>query len=343
MNVTQIDPIDDRRWVTFLEGSPEASVFHHPAWLKVLTDSYGYTPVCLAASEAHSLVGLLPLMEVRSWLTGNRAVCLPFSDACGAAGHDEAALRALLHCAEELRHARGWMYVEIRDTPAADGFSTSARYKLHRTPLDSDPEALLRTIDQQTRYQLRKAQKAGVLVEQRTDADALRAFIRLNALTRRKHGVPPQPDSFFWNIERHIFRAGLGFIGMATLGDRIIATAVFLRWKNTIVYKYAASDEDALSAGGNYAVMWDAMRWGCEHGYSLFDLGRSDLANEGLLRFKRRWGSQESDLTYARSGTSKIDYTGDSPGMLGRLKPLISRIPVPLLKLVGRQLYAHIG
>jgi CelD/BcsL family acetyltransferase involved in cellulose biosynthesis len=343
MNVVQIDPFADARWLAFLEGAQGASIFHHPAWLKVLRETYDYSPICLAAIEADSLVGLLPLMEVRSWLTGNRAVCLPFSDMCGAVVQNESALRALLRCAEELRNDRAWKYVEIRDSGVSDRFGTVARYKLHRTLLGGDPEALFRTLSQQSRRKLRKAEKVGVSVERRTDPEALRAFIQLNALTRRKHGVPPQPDSFFWNIERIILKAGLGFIGTATLEGRIVATAVFLHWKNTIVYKFGASDEEALSAAANYSVMWDAMRWGCEHDFSLFDFGRSDLRNEGLLQFKKGWGSQESDLIYVRCGASIEGRTSDSPGKLERVKPIISRIPLPILKLVGRKVYAHIG
>jgi len=140
-----------------------------------------------------------------------------------------------------------------------------------------------------------------------------------------------------------MLEAGLGFIGTATLDGRILATALFLHWKNAIVYKYSASEERARSVNASHAVVWDAMRWGCEHGFTLFDLGRSDLTNEGLLQFKRGWGSQESDLVYVRCGASVNDRASDAPGMLQRLKPAVSKIPLPILKFVGRKIYAHIG
>lgn len=343
MNVVQIDPLADPRWLTFIESTPEASIFLHPAWLRVLSETYAYKPVCLAATDDQSVVGLLPLMEVRSWLTGSRAVCLPFSDACGAVVRNESAIRALLLFSEVLRNQQGWKFLEIRDAVVSPGFRSTARYKLHRMVLGADPDPLLSTFNQQTKRSLKKAEKARVVVERRADPEALRAFIQLNALTRRKHGVPPQPDSFFWNLGSEILDAKLGFIGVAILAGRIVATSIFLHWNNTIVYKYGASEELALSAGANYAIMWDAMRWGCEHGFTLFNLGRTDPTNEGLLQFKRGWGSQESDLTYVRSGARVDDRTSDSSGMRERLKPFISRIPLPILKLVGRKVYAHIG
>ncbi len=85
------------------------------------------------------------------------------------------------------------------------------------------------------------------------------------------------------------------------------------------------------------------MQWGCENGFTLFDFGRSDPTNKGLLLFKKGWGSQESDLFYVRHGSEIDDRTDNAPGMLERLKPVITRTPLPILKLIGSKLYAHIG
>ncbi len=343
MSVAHIDPLSDARWLAFLEQAPGASIFHHPAWLKILADTYNFSPVCLVATEAQQIVGLLPLMEVRSWLTGKRGVCLPFSDSCGPVVSSDSALAAILQTCETLRQERRWKYVEIRNLVLAQGFKTSARYKSHRTALCADPEALFKTLNQQSRRKVRKAEKAGVVVTRRVDEEALAAFIRLNAQTRKKHGVPPQPDTFFLNMWRDMLSNGLGFIGTATIDDRIVSTAVFLHWKDKLVYKYGASDGAALDAAANYAVMWNAMQWGCEHGFLDFDLGRSDLAGEGLLQFKSGWGSRESELCYFRQGPHIKDETEGSTSMLARLKPLVSNTPLPILKIVGRSLYAHIG
>lgn len=345
MNVFLIDPAADRRWLSFLGSDPAASIFHHPAWLKVLGDTYGYQPACVMAEDDGRPAGALPLMEVRSWLTGSRAVCLPFSDTCGAVARDDAAHRALLSFAEQLRTERSWRYLEIRNSVVPDGFSPSARYKLHVTELGRDPEAVLKTFNQHSRRKLRKAEASHVRVERRVDDEALHAFIRLNALTRRKHGVLPQPDALFWNIQKGLLQSELGFLGVATLDGAIVAVNLFLHWNRTVVYKYGASDDRALPAAANYAVMWDAIRWGCEQGYSRFDFGRSDLTGEGLLQFKRGWGSQELDLVYARRSATinGAPASDDEPGLQERLKPLIARLPVTLLKIIGGRAYPHVG
>ena len=338
-----IDPAADPQWLSFLGTTEDASIFHHPVWLTVLSDTYGYTPVCLIATDNGRAAGVLPLMEVRSWLTGQRAVCLPFSDACGPLVRDQAALRALFERADELRRERRWGYVEIRNSVVPDGFSPSAQFKRHVAGLHRDSGVMLQTFNEHARRKLRKAETSGVRVAHRTDDEALHAFIRLNALTRRKHGVLPQPDSLFRSIRKHLLEPGLGFLGVGTLDGRIVATNLFLHWKDTVVYKYGASDDRASASGASYAVMWDAMRWACEHGFTRFDFGRTDVTAEGLLQFKRGWGSRETDLVYARRSDSTSTIRNAEPGLQARLRPLISRMPVPVLKLIGARAYPHVG
>jgi CelD/BcsL family acetyltransferase involved in cellulose biosynthesis len=343
LQVRAIDPLADTPWLSFIEGTPDASVFCHPAWLAVLRDTYGYRPICLMAGEAERPLGILPLMEVRSWLTGTRAVCLPYSDACGPLTRDEAALPALLTFADELRKERHWRYVEIRDSVVRDGFRTTARYKRHLTDLDRDPDAQLKTFNQHARRKLRQADATGVRVERRIDDAALQAFIRLNALTRRRHGVLPQPDSLFCHIQQRLLGEGLGFIALASLDNAFVAAGLFLTWKGTVLYKYGASDKRGAAAAANYAVMWNAMRWGCEQGYRRFDFGRTDLAGEGLLQFKRGWGSRELDLVYVQRRERALHAASETHSLQERLKPLISRMPVGVLKFIGRRAYPHAG
>lgn len=343
MNVVQVDPFSDSRWLRFIENDADASIFYHPVWLDVLHQTYRYQPICLMAETTDQPLGVLPMMEVRSWLTGHRAVCLPFSDVCGVIARDDSVHRALLASADQLCDERSWRYLEIRSSVVPQGFRPGAHYKLNLIELRDDPDAMLRTFNQQTRRKLRKANAMNVRVERRTDDDALQAFVRLNALTRRRLGALPQPDSLFANIQRCLLRNGHGFFGVATLGREILAASVFLHWNGTVTYKYGASNDRARTIAASYAVMWDAIRWSCEHGFSRFDLGRSDLLDRGLLQFKRGWGSREFDLTYARRGAVSKRAPSAEPRQHDWLKPLISKMPVSLLKIIGARAYPHAG
>jgi serine/alanine adding enzyme len=44
-------------------------------------------------------------------------------------------------------------------------------------------------------------------------------------------------------------------------------------------------------------LIWETIRYGCEHGFSYLDLGRSQWGS-GTLMFKRQWGAMTYPLFY---------------------------------------------
>ena len=77
--VYEVDPLEDPRWQSLVERHPQASIFHHVGWLHALNRTYGYEPVVFTASPPTSDLehGML-FCRIRSWVTGNRIVSLPF-------------------------------------------------------------------------------------------------------------------------------------------------------------------------------------------------------------------------------------------------------------------------
>lgn len=344
MQTFSIEPVTDPRWLSFVASSDAATVFHHPAWIETLMRTYGYGSVSLACGEGERVAGVLPLLEIRSRLTGRRGVALPFSDYGGAAAESDAAHAALVDAALGLQRERGWDFVELRSPLVHPLGQTSAAYKRHTLHLDADQDRLYRSFDKnQTQRGVSKFLKSGAIVERRTDREALRAFMRLNYQTRRKHGLPPQPDRFFDELQTHILDRDMGFVSLARLEETVLAACVFLIHRQTVYYKFGASDEAHLSHRPNHGIMWDVIRWASTQGYATLDFGRSDLDGEGLIRFKRGWGTVETDLTYVRLGSKEKQSAEPGGGMLARAKPLLQRMPVPLLKMIGNVLYEHVG
>ena len=90
-----IDP-SDPRWMDFINSSSEANIFHHPAWMELMSECYGYSPVILVVPDENGEIRAgLPFMKVNSLLTGQRWVSLPFSDYCNPLYRDDSALAAL--------------------------------------------------------------------------------------------------------------------------------------------------------------------------------------------------------------------------------------------------------
>jgi hypothetical protein len=109
-----IDPTVFPSWDEMLLGTPGASFFHSAAWARVLSQSYGYTPLYFTVIEGGKLRALVPLMEVNSFLTGKRGVSLPFTDYCEPILEEGIAFQELFDPIIDHGKKRGWKYIELR-------------------------------------------------------------------------------------------------------------------------------------------------------------------------------------------------------------------------------------
>lgn len=337
-----LDPLADPRWLRLAERAPQASVFHHPAWLGLVGRHYRY-PLAAAAvlDGGGEAVAGLPVALVASRLTGRRLVALPFSDSCpplvAADAPDDAAAR-LAAAVEDLRRARG-MPVEVRAAfPELE--PPVARFHRHRVDLTPGLEEVERRYASQVRRNVRRARREGVEVRRRADDAALEDFYALHLQTRRRLGVPTQPKAFVLGLGA-LLRGGHGFVAIARLGGRPVAAAVFLHAGGTLTYKYGASDPAYQQSRPNNLLFADAIAWGCEQGLRELDLGRTDLGHEGLRTFKRSWGAAEEPLQHTYAGGP---VPGPGPSLAERvLAPVIRRGPALTGRVIGEVLYRHAG
>ncbi len=345
MKAEQLDPLADLRWARFVEETPSASVFAHPAWLGLIGRQYRYGMSALGVSGADGelLVGL-PVARVASWLTGKRMVALPFSDVCPpvrGAGADAAADASLAAALVDLRRSSG-LDVEVRERlPDVAGAHVIPRFLVHRLALEADAEAVLaRASKSQIRRGIKKAEREGVTTRVGMDRAALDAFYALHLRTRRRQGVPIQPKSFIRGFEQ-LFARGLGYVMTAEHEGRTISAAVFLAHGDTAVYKYGASDERFLNLRPNNLLFADAIRRSCAAGHRWLDFGRTDVDNTGLAAFKRSWGAEEEQLSYTYlADTPPRDGTGVAHKVLAEM---IRRGPERTGQVIGTALYRHVG
>ena len=321
---------------------PGSTFFHSTAWLRVLGDTYGYTPAYLVAGPAGEPSGVLPLMEVDSWLTGRRGVGLPFTDECEPLCVDRKTFLKLFDQALELGRERGWKYVECRGGGEfMAGQPASLVHYTHYIPLGPNQDALFAGLDPSVRRAIRKAEKAGVTVKVSQDWADVQTFYQLLGKTRRRHGLPPQPLSLFRNIFRHILLPNMGVVIVARLGHTPIGAAVYLQWGRRAIYKYGASDERLQHLRGNNVVMWEALKWCVRSGLSSLHLGRTSLGNTGLRKFKLGYGAAEAKINYYKYDLRGRQFVVGQDETEGWHNRVFRAAPVFASRLAGRLLYRH--
>jgi hypothetical protein len=108
------------------------------------------------------------------------------------------------------------------------------------------------------------------------------------------------------------------------------------------MYKYGASDKRYQSLRANNLVMWSAIQWFAGNGFHSMNFGRTEHHHEGLLQFKRGWGTDETNLYYYRYHVKDKQFLQDSNTPKSSYN-LFAHLPIPALKLLGRLLYRHVG
>ena len=323
---------------------PGVSFFHGTAWAGALIKSYGYEPVYFTLREGNAIRAVLPCMEVRSPLTGKRGVCLPFTDYCEPLAEDAAQFRELFDAAIAFGRKRGWGYLEIRGGEAfLPGEEPSEWYHGHILDLTPGPEKIMAGLRDSTRRNIKKAGKENINLAISTTPDALDAFVCLNAMTRRDHGLPPQPRRFFRNLYDQVFSKGAGFVALASFRNEAIAANVYFHSGAEMIYKYGASDRAFQNLRANNLVMWEAIRWGCANGCKTICFGRTEPENAGLLQFKAGWGARERRIQYYCYDLQKSTFIKGTPGVNPLFKRIFSKLPISVLEQLGNLLYRHMG
>lgn len=286
-----------RRWQELVTTRP-SDLFHSPAWHRVIHDTYGFEPVgrILLGAGGRALAGLVTceLDDFR----GRRQVGLPFSDYCDPLVDSLEQWQLLTADIPTDRPLR--IRCLHNDLPRFDPeFHSVGAARWHMVRLGRPLEQLWSGLDGGARRAIRKAQQARVSVRASVDERDLRSFFEMHlAVRKRKYGYLAQPYRFFEAIKRHLLDTGAGTLLLAEMAGEPIAAVMLLTWRRRAYYKFAASRAERLDNRPNDLLMWHCIRYARRAGFDALDLGLSDEDQPGLLRYKRKFASEEKVISF---------------------------------------------
>ena len=339
----------------FIARHTDEPFYYQQAWLDLLARLYGYPTHTLRTTDASgALTGYLPVMVVRSPLTGRRVVALPFSDYCPPLAADDSAARALVDQAVALARSERARYLELRcgALTALDGYEELSHNDLYSrwvVPLERDTQVMWKRVKSSAQQPVKKARKDGVTVRVGESTSDIDAYHHLHLLTRsRKHGMPSQPARYFrdlWQTFGHGDSAtGQVRVLLAEYQGSAIAGMILLVSGSTVRYAYSASDERYLRLSPNNLLMWEALSWAGEQGYTRFDMGRTAHDNVGLTKFKRNWGAQEEPLPYYYyPQVAGLASTSEESWKYRLLTNTWRKLPLPVAETLSGIVYRHLG
>lgn len=343
MNLKILNPIEVPDWNDQISKFQDATIFHTSNWAQVLSESYGYKPLYFCTFENNSLTGFIPVMEINSFLTGRRGVSLPFSDQSEPLVKDKKHFNIIFDQIVLFGREKKWKTFCIHG--GGTFLDTSKPFETYVSSfleLDQNPDQLKKQFKSSTRRNIKKALKSGVTTEISASFKSISEFYRLNCLSRKDHGLPPQPFVFFKNIYEKVLQKKMGFVCLGYLGKKIVAGVIFLLFNDRAVYKYGASEKKFLPYRPNNLVFSEALKRCSAIGSRFVDFGRTELHHEGLLQFKRSWGCAQTPLSYYKIDPSSEHFVNSEPGIKSSYE-IFRFLPVPALKFLGNILYKHVG
>jgi Acetyltransferase (GNAT) domain len=342
LELKQTNPIECEQWDRLLLSTRGHTVFHSAGWVTALARTYRYKPLYFTRPAADGLGMAIPMMEINSFITGHKGVSLPFTDYCPMIGNNDFSEEEAFHYICDYANRAGWKSVEFRNgNGAPQHLPVSVQYLSHALDLDRSEQEISSHYKSSIHRNLKKAVREGVKIEFSTSEKGVNEFYRLNCLTRKKHGLPPQPKSFFINLHRHLIDRGMGIIALAVYQDACIAGALYLHLGEKAVYKYGASNSKYQHLRANDLVMAEAIKWYASRGFKSLSLGRTAYENSGLRQFKNGWGAAESTISYCKYDILKKALITEKAKTEGFHTKIFSKMPLPLLRLTGTLLYRH--
>lgn len=331
MSIITVDPRTDARWQALVHQYP-SSVFHSAEWMRVLTDTYGFD------IQAHLVVDAegapqagLPFCRI-SDLRGERIVSLPFCDYLDPLVENAEQWKLLLDplVAEGLPVILRCLHNPV---PLASGrLHEFKRARWHGIDLRPDLDALWRSLNGAARRAIKKAEQNQLRIVVAEDPSMMRAFFEMHLRVRKyKYRLVAQPYRFFESIWQHFMEPQKGMVLLALQGDEAVAGIVFLRWRDTLFYKFNASTLGNLSYRPNDLLVWTGIQQAKAQGLQRFDFGLSDWDQAGLLQYKRKFASEERTIHFLEydPDSSAAPYARQARTLLPQLTDLFTDETVP--------------
>lgn len=333
MRIVQCDRSHREQWNAFVDASPLGSFYHRFEWRDINADCFGHESAYLAAFDGDRVVGIFPIVGVKSQLFGTIACSLPFVNYGGVCAESAAVETLLIDEAKRVTEKWNADYLEIRSLRNLGDFPTSQHKVSFTVSLDPDPEVLWNGFTTGHRKEIRRGYKHG-LSTTFGGAELVGAFYELLSESWRDLGTPIYARSFF---DRLVSTFGSRVKITVVYAGNEPAAAAFCGFHGDMVEgMWLASRARYRRMFIGYVLYWELIKDACQQGYRHFHLGRTS-ADSGGETFKKKWRAEPQQLYWqyvlrTRRDIPQLNVT--NPRYRLAIKAW-QKLPVPITQMVG--------
>jgi len=297
LNISILTSNGEPAWQSYINSHPDATIYHTLEWRDVLYNEYRFKPVYIMAREGDRVVGVLPMFLIKNF-RGRRLSSLPFSIYGGPLGDSDVVVSALLAKCIEIVDEGKAKSLEIKPYKRISGVASLGFEELgcgEGVIMDLTLGLDVLWLRFAERFNVKKAEKKGLKFIL-TERDGLKAFYRLQLMTRKRLGLPTPGFNYYASFfEKMGNKVKLALVEKC---GKVIAGDMFFLFKDNILLVLNASDHNYKSCKPNDFMIWNILKWGLDAGFKILDQGPALYEEEGLLHYKRKWGG-DTARTYS--------------------------------------------
>lgn len=325
----------EQAWRACLASHGHAAMYCTPRMVCALADGLRHDAYVIEARSDDRVVGLLPLIHVRSVFFGGFLVSLPYVSFGGVIADCAQAAQQLANRAVSLAAELNVKFLELRQFEPIEHpqFVTGSTKKVQmRLTLSADPADTWNGLKSEVRTQVRKAMKAGLDVQWGA-LDLLEPFFDVFASNMRDLGTPVFPRRLF----REIVTAAeeQAEFGVVLLKGRPIAACLAVHGPGLTEIPSAAALRAFRTTAANSLMYWCAIERAITRGQRQFDFGRS-TPESATYTFKRKWGAEPIPVAWQyhiRRGDTQAMRPEDRKFQLA--KRVWQHLPVSATRIIG--------
>lgn len=168
--------------------------------------------------------------------------------------------------------------------------------------LNKSDEEFLKSFHNKTRYNIKIAQKNGVVICENNSASAFKKYLALTDQTLKRQMFFAHDREYHVKMWEALGKAGIAHLFTAKFihdgKENILAAWILFIFNKVIYYPYGASSNAFRNVMASNLMMWEAIRWGKKMGAEKFDMWGSlgpdaDPSDPwfGFHRFKQGYGT----------------------------------------------------
>jgi FemAB-related protein (PEP-CTERM system-associated) len=286
MEITELESKDKPAWDEYVLSLDSATIYHLSGWIDVMDKSFGLKPIYLVAKEDNQIRGGLPLLHIKSKLSGHFYTSMPG----GMCTEDEEVASNLLEHAKTFVREADAQYLILRDSFckwALPDLITDENHCTFTVKLCGCAEEMWKSLDRRVRQHVDKAVREDLSVV--VGAEYLDEFYQSYSRVMREMGTPSFGYSFFQNVFNQFpdYFTTIMVHNQTSVHGGIVAAC----FKDTVYMMWWGMPRKYYKNRSGHMLNWETLKFGCSNGYDYVDLGRS-RKDSGTFVFKGRWPAE---------------------------------------------------